>query len=133
MSIAKCASWPPESGQTSPTITTTELVAKDAEFGGSGGAQGGSIREHRRALSRGSRRSQYQPPLGPRGSLEAQGSGRAGLPAPIGGTDGRSTGGWAIGDTRDFASDGALCTSEPTFVRARTCGRVYSSAVYGAS
>ena len=91
MSIAKCASWPPESGQTSPTITTTEVVAKTAAFGGSGGAQGGSIREHRRVLCRGSRRSQYQRLLGPRGSLEPQGSDRAGLLAPTGGTVGRST------------------------------------------
>ena len=68
MSIANGAAWPPETAQTSPIITTTEVVAKDAAFGGSGGAQGGSIREHRRALCRGSRRSQYQPPLGPRGS-----------------------------------------------------------------
>ena len=68
MSIAKGAAWPPESGQTSPIITTTEVAAKTAAFGGSGGAQGGSIREHRRVLCRGSRRSQYHPPLGPRGS-----------------------------------------------------------------
>ena len=133
MSIAKCASWPPESGQTSPTITTTEVVAKTAAFGGSGGAQGGSIREHRRVLCRGSRRSQYQLLLGPRGSLEPQGSDRAGLLAPTGGTVGRSTLGWAIGDAGDFTSEGTLCTSEPTFVRARTCSRVYSTAVYGAS
>ena len=115
MSMANDAVWLPETAQTSPTITTTEVVAKTSAFGGSGGAQGGSIREHRRVLCRGSRRSHYRPPLGPRGSLEAQGSGRAGLPALIGGEDGRSTGGWAIGDTRDFASDRALCASATYF------------------
>jgi hypothetical protein len=90
------------------------VVAKTAAFGGSGGAQGGSIREHRRVLCRGSRRSQYQLLLGPRGSLEPQGSDRAGLLAPTGGTVGRSTLGWAIGDAGDFRSEGTLCTSEPT-------------------
>ena len=64
MSMENDADWPHETAQTSPTITTIELVAKDAAFGGSGGEQRkrGLIREHHRALSRGSRRTQYQPP-----------------------------------------------------------------------
>jgi len=65
MSVANDAVWTPESGQTSPTITTIEVVAKAAAFGGVGGENRGSIREHRCALCRGSRRSQYKPPLGP--------------------------------------------------------------------
>jgi hypothetical protein len=58
MSMANEEVWPPETAQTSPTITTTEVVAKEAAFGGIGGENRGSIREHRRTLCRGSRRSQ---------------------------------------------------------------------------
>ena len=66
MSVANGAAWSLETAQTSPTITTTEVVAKDVEFGGSGGEQRGSIREHRRALCRGT-----QPALGARHPIEA--------------------------------------------------------------
>tara|TARA_B110000027_G_scaffold106352_1_gene112968 strand:- start:277 stop:393 length:117 start_codon:yes stop_codon:yes gene_type:complete len=36
MSTANDAVSPPESGQTSPSIPTTEVVAKEATFGGFG-------------------------------------------------------------------------------------------------
>ena len=64
---------------------------------------------------------------------EAQRRLRAGLPAPTGRPDGRRMAGWAEGDAEDAATDGACCTSEPTFERACTCSSVYSSAVTGAS
>ena len=58
MSTANDAVFSPKTAQTSPTITTTEVVAKEAAFGGIGGENRGSIREHRRTLYRGSCRSQ---------------------------------------------------------------------------
>ena len=39
MSMANDAVWLPETAQTSPTITTTEVVTKVPAFGGIGGAQ----------------------------------------------------------------------------------------------
>ena len=68
LSVTKGAVWSPENAHSTPIIANSEIAAEDAAPGGPGDAQRGSIRQHRRALCRGSRRSQYQPPLGPSGS-----------------------------------------------------------------
>ena len=133
MSVASNAAFSPKIAQISPIITTNEITPKKAAVGAFGGAQGGRIGEARRRLRRRAARSKYRPPLALRSCSEAQVRRRVGLPAPTGGLGGRRTAGWAEGDAEDAATDGALCVSEPTFVRTRTCSRVYSSAVYGAS
>ena len=48
VSVANDAVYPAETAQTSPIIAATEVAAKDAAFGGAGGAQGGRIDEGRR-------------------------------------------------------------------------------------
>ena len=132
-SVASVAVWSPENAQTSPIIATIEAAAEDAASGGAGDAQRGQIDEGCRRARPPPPLGGLRPPLGLRDRREAQGRRRAGLPAHTGGPDSRRTAGRAARDAGDAATDGALCASEPTFIRACTCSSVYSSAVTGAS
>lgn len=74
-------------------IAGSEAAAKKAAVCGVGGEKGG--RFDKAAMEGRPMQPQpgeYLPPLGPRGGQEAPGKRRAAPPAPIGGTDGRSTG-----------------------------------------
>ena len=91
MSMANDAVWLPETAQTSPTITTTEVVTKVPAFGGIGGAQGGPLDEGCRAGQPQPQPDRSRPPLGPRSCPEAQGRHRVALYIPTDGmTDGRT-------------------------------------------
>ena len=126
MSMANDAVWLPETAQTSPTITTTEVVAKEAASGGSGGSQGGPIDEACRLLRRCRARCRSKPPLAPRSCSEGQGSLRSGLPAPTGRPDGRRMAGWAEGDAEDAATDGASWPPLHLLLKARAHVVVYT-------
>ena len=127
------AAYSPEIAETSLTIAPIEAAAKVEAFGGVGGDSGGRIDEAHRRLCRRCARCKKTPLLALRGCSEGQGKLRADLPAPPDRTGSSRAAGWAEGDNRDAASDGALGASEPTFIRARTCSSVHSNAAYGAS
>ena len=82
MSMANDAVWLPETAQTSPTITTTEVVTKVPAFGSIGGAQGGPLDEGCRAGQPQPPPNRSRPPLGPRSYSEAQERCRGGLSTP---------------------------------------------------
>ena len=93
MSMVNDAVWLPETAQTSPTITTTEVVTKVPAFGSIGGAQGGPLDEGCRAGQPQPPPNRSRPPLGPRSYSEAQGRCRGGLPTPTDGlVNGRTAG-----------------------------------------
>ena len=112
--------------QTSPMVIGTEVAAEDAAAGGVGGAQGGPIDEGCRRARPLPPPGGVRPPLGHPGRREALGRCRTGLPAPTGGAVGGMTAGMVTGGAGDVAADEPFCTSEPTFVRARTCSIVYT-------